>query len=354
MRTPLYDYHLNQKAKIVDFHGWDLPIYYTSIIEEHIYTRKKAGLFDICHMGILRLPEESSLKSLQNLTVNNIEKLKTGDIQYSLVLNENGGIKDDILVYKMESGYLVVVNASNKDKIFTWFKEHSSGVDIQDLNLIHGMIALQGPLAIQIMEKLLPGIGKLGYYKIMIGKILGVDTMISRTGYTGEDGVEIYPRKEDLVKLWNAILNAGKDVVRPIGLGARDTLRLEAGLPLYGNELEEDINPFEAVLDRYIALNEKDFIGKQALLKIKASRKLVGLELQEKAIPRQGFRVMKENNEVGIIASGSYAPTLEKSIATAFVKTGEDKIGNEVEVEIRNKPYKALIVKKPFYKRGKV
>lgn len=361
-RTPLFDVYKNFGGKTIDFGGWELPVQFSSIKEEHEAVRTKAGLFDVSHMGEIEVKGPDSLLYLQKMMTNDISKLKIGAAQYTAMCYENGGTVDDLLVYKMaEDDYLLVVNASNTEKDFDWLESHLEGeVTIKNISEKMAQLALQGPLAEEILQRLtgedLSGIGNFKFQENVT--INGKKALVSRTGYTGEDGFEIYCASEDAVELWNTILEVGKeDGLVPCGLGARDTLRFEATLALYGQELSADITPYEAGIGFAVKLNkEVDFIGKDSLLKQKENsipRKLVGIEMIERGIPRHGYPVFHGETRVGEVTTGTQSPTLKKNIGLALVDKDFSEIGTELEIEIRGKKVKASIVPTPFYKRAK-
>ncbi|MBO8136662.1 MAG: glycine cleavage system aminomethyltransferase GcvT [Desulfotomaculum sp.] len=359
-RTPLYNVHKELNAKMVEFGGWEMPVQYEGIIKEHKAVRERAGLFDVSHMGELLLEGPGALDVLQRLVTNDISKIDIGRAVYTPMVKEDGGTLDDLLIYNLGADrYLLVVNASNKDKDLNWLKDHLSGkVNVADKSEDYALLALQGPLAQQVLQKITSlDLKAIKYYHFTMGVVAGIPCLVSRTGYTGEDGFELYCHPEEAEKLWQAVLTTGKeDGVVPAGLGARDTLRFEACLPLYGNELSEEINPLMAGLGWTVKFNKGDFIGKEALAEIKdagVSHKLVGLKMVERGIPRTGYPVEFNGQEVGWVTTGSYAPTLNANLALAYVKPGYAEEGTELEIVIRGKGLKAAVVPKPFYKRQK-
>jgi aminomethyltransferase len=362
-RTPLFEVYKEYGGKTVDFGGWELPVQFSSIKEEHEAVRTKAGLFDVSHMGEIEVKGPDSLDYLQKLMTNDVSKLKNGGAQYTAMCYENGGTVDDLLVYKIEDDhYLLVVNASNIEKDFDWMQKHLEGnVKIENLSEGMAQIAIQGPKAEEILQKLSAeqDLGTIGFFKFSEEVDLnGKKALVSRTGYTGEDGFEIYCDSNDAVSLWEEILEAGKeDGVIPCGLGARDTLRFEANLALYGQELSPEISPLEAGIGFAVKLNkEADFIGKDALKQQKENglpRKIVGIEMIDRGIPRHGYPVYKGDVRIGEVTTGTQSPTLKKNIGLALIDTKETELGNEVEVEIRGKRLKAAVSATPFYKRDK-
>ncbi len=361
-RTPLFDEYQKHGAKTIDFGGWDLPVQFSSIKEEHEAVRTKAGLFDVSHMGEIDVKGKDSLAYLQKMMTNDVSQLKDGATQYTAMCYENGGTVDDLLIYKKtDEHYLLVVNASNTDKDFDWLKQHVFGdVEVVNISSEMGQLALQGPLAETVLQKLTnTELSDIKFFKFQDDvEIAGKKTLVSRTGYTGEDGFEVYCRAEDTVALWNAILEAGEpEGVLPCGLGARDTLRFEANLALYGQELSKDITPIEAGIGFAVKPNkEADFIGKSVLKQQKeegAPRKIAGIEMIDKGIPRHGYEVYVGDEQVGEVTTGTQSPTLQKNIGLVLLKSEHAELGKEVEVQVRKKRLKGKIVATPFYKRPK-
>jgi aminomethyltransferase len=361
-RTPLFDEYKNYGGKTIDFGGWELPVQFSSIKEEHEAVRTKAGLFDVSHMGEIEVKGPNSLPYLQKMMTNDISKLKDGGAQYTAMCYENGGTVDDLLVYKIaDEDYLLVVNAANIEKDYDWLKKHiDEGVTLNNISEGMAQLALQGPLAEKVLKKLTDAnVNEIGFFKFQINLVIaGKKVLVSRTGYTGEDGFEIYCNREDAPYLWNQILEIGKeDGVLPCGLGARDTLRFEATLALYGQELSPEITPLEAGIGFAVKLNkEADFLGKEALVQQKENgvpRKLVGLEMIERGIPRHGYPVYSGDAKIGEVTTGTQSPTLKKNIGLALVNKEYSTLGTELDVEIRGKKVKAKIVPTPFYKRDK-
>ena len=360
-KTPFYQKHLDMKGKMVDFSGWMLPIQFEGIIAEVLHTRKAAGLFDVSHMGEFMVQGKDALAFLQHLLTNDIARLQDNRVMYSPVCYPHGGTVDDILVYRYNSeNYLLVVNASNTEKDFNWFSEHVRGdVALENRSAETAQIALQGPNSLAILTVLtnVPLQGLRYYHFLPRVMVAGIDCLVSRTGYTGEDGFELYCDHAVAPGLWDALWEAGQHYnLAPVGLGARDILRLEACLPLYGHELSAELTPLEAGLGRFVSLTkESGFIGRESLLKQNEEglkRKLVGIEMLERGIPREGYPLWSGKAEVGVISSGTYSPTLDKSVAMAFLDSPYAEVGNEVSVTIRTKEYRAKVVKKPFYRRG--
>lgn len=362
-RTPLFSVYKEYGGKTIDFGGWELPVQFSSIKEEHEAVRTKAGLFDVSHMGEVEVKGTGGLAYLQKVVTNDVSKLKDGGAQYTAMCYENGGTVDDLLVYKIaENHYLLVINASNIEKDYNWLQSHlDEDVTIENLSEKTAQLALQGPLAEQVLQKLVHGtqLNEIGFFKFQQEvNIAGKPALVSRTGYTGEDGFEIYCSSDDAVALWHEILSAGKEEgVLPCGLGARDTLRFEANLALYGQELSPEISPLEAGIGFAVKLNkETDFIGKAALLAQKTNgvpRKIAGIEMIDRGIPRHGYLVFNGDKLIGEVTTGTQSPTLKKNIGLALIESEYAGTGSEVEVEIRGKRLKAKVVPTPFYKREK-
>lgn len=359
-RTPLYEKHVEHKGKIIDFGGWELPVEYTSILAEHEAVRTKAGLFDVSHMGEIIVSGKDSEAYLQNIMTNDISTMDKNQIFYSFMCYPDGGIVDDLLIYKYDNEkYFLVVNASNTEKDYEWMIENKSGdVKIENVSQDYAEVALQGPLAQEILQKLtskdLNDI-KFFYFADNIN-LNGVNAIVSRNGYTGEDGFEIYVAPEDGAKLWDMLLEAGEaQGLMPAGLGARDTLRFEVCLPLYGQEIAKDISPLEAGLGFFVKLKKDSFIGKEALVAQKENglkRKLVGFEMIDRGIARSHHEVFTGGKKIGYVTTGSHSPTLKKSIGLALIEAEYAAEGNEIEISVRNKNLKAKIIKKPFYSKN--
>lgn len=358
LRTPLYEAHVQARARLVPFAGWEMPVQYQGVLEECRAVRQGTGLFDVSHMGRVRVRGKDAFAFLQYLTVNDVAKLATqgGQAQYSLFCRDAGGIIDDIIVYRLgASEFIVVVNASNRDKDLSWMRHHATGRDLllDDETLQTALIAVQGPHALALVDALsdrdLTRLGRFGLDETVVN---GVPTLCARTGYTGEDGVEIFCRAEDAPALWQAFVQGGGT---PCGLGARDTLRLEAALPLYGHEMDEHASPYEARLGWVVKIDKGDFVGKNALGQLKGvgpRRPLVGLTMETRAIPRQGYGVFATNGDaIGVVTSGTFAPTTGKGIAFARVDRAHAAPGATVEVMIRDTRHAARVVPLPFYKR---
>ena len=358
-KTPLYETHVRLGAKMAEFGGFLMPIQYTNIIEEHLATRQKAGLFDVSHMGQILVTGKGAEEFLFSLISGDPRKLSDGRTLYTLLCNEKGGIIDDLIVYRMDRArFMLVVNASNIQKDFNWILLHSAGRDVtcQNLSDAISLVALQGPEA-ELILRCTPyqqgsDLKRNRFVEFETGK---EKILISRTGYTGEGGFEIYVSSRYAPELWKRLLEAGRDFgLKPVGLGARDTLRLEASLPLYGHDIDDETSPFEAGLGWTVALEKKEFIGKEALLKVKEKgiqRQLVGFEMVDRGIPRQGYTIWGDE-PIGKVTSGSYSPTLKKNIGLGYVPVAESVIGNDLFIEIRASKLKARIVETPFYRRS--
>jgi aminomethyltransferase len=367
-QTALNATHRALKAKMVDFGGWDMPVEYSGLIAEHLAVRTGVGLFDVSHMGEIQFRGPNSLAAVQRITMNDASRLKDGQAQYSALLTPEGTFIDDILVHKLgDNDYLLVVNAGTKDKDHAWVRQQvgaMSGVHINDYSNYYSQLAIQGPRALETLQKLtkvdLSGIKN---YWFTWGQVAGVyNTLIARTGYSGEDGFEVYVPSDVATteKVWNAILEAGAEFgILPCGLGARNTLRLEAGMPLYGHEITDETNVLETGLDRWLKLEkESEFLGRAALLAIKEAggpaRKLVGLEMVERGIARDGYPVLNAAGEtIGVVTSGSPAPFLKTNIAYAYVPTAVAESKEDVFVQVRSNKVRARQVATPFYKRPK-
>ena len=349
-RTCLYDKHVELGALMSPFGGFEMPIQYAGIAVEHQAVRGKVGLFDVSHMGEVTVRGKDAERYVQHIFTNDIAGAPVGKIYYGMMCYENGGTVDDLLVYKMEENdFFLVINAANIDKDWAWMQQHAIGfdIDLQNRSEFYGQIAVQGPESEQVMESVL-GIpcSELTFYMV---KTVG-DVIVSRTGYTGEDGFEVYATPEYIRECWDKLIAAG---VQPCGLGCRDTLRFEAGLPLYGDELTEEISPVMAGLSMFVKL-DKDFIGRDALLKQKTegvAKKLVGIELADKAIPRHGYTVLKDGQAIGEVTTGYHTLSTDKSVCMALIDSQYAALGTEVEIQIRKKTFAGKVVKKLFYEK---
>ncbi len=370
-KTALNATHRALKAKMVDFGGWDMPVEYPcpggGLIAEHLAVRTGVGLFDVSHMGEIQFRGRGSLAAVQQITMNDASRLKDGQAHYSALLTPRGTFVDDILVHRLgENDYLLVVNAGTKDKDFAWIREQVgkwTGIHISDYSSYYSQLAIQGPRALETLQKLTKvDLAAIRSYWFTWGEVAGFkNVMIARTGYTGEDGFEVYVPSDEAtsVKVWNAILEAGSEFgIRPCGLGARNTLRLEAGMSLYGHEISEEINVLEAGLNHWLKLDKGEFLGREALLAVQAAggpkRRIVGLEMVERGIARDGYLVFDlEGKEIGVVTSGSPAPFLKSNIAMALVSAEVAANGSDVIAQCRSNPVRAKQVPIPFYKRPK-
>jgi aminomethyltransferase len=363
-RTPLYDRHVALGAKIIPFAGYEMPVQYSGIIAEHNAVRQQAGLFDLGHMGQVDVDGPQALDFLQAITPNDVSKLAPGQAHYSMLPNPQGGLIDDILIYRNPGadGYMVVINAANHERDVEWMLKHKDAlgfdVSVRDVSDDLGMIAIQGPKAVAITKQLTSDpIDEIPYYWWGTATIAGVKSRIGRTGYTGEDGYEIFPPIAEAGRIWDALLEAGKSHgLQPIGLGARDTLRLEARMPLYGQELGEDISPFEAGTSWAVKLDKGDFIGREAMAAVKDAgpkRKAVGFRMTERSgAPRTHYPVGVDGVVIGEVTSGAFSPTLGENIGLALIKAEYAGVGKPLQVEIRGKWMRAEQIKMPFYKRS--
>jgi aminomethyltransferase len=358
-KTPFYEIHKKAGAKIVEFAGFEMPVQYEGIISEHKKVRESVGVFDVTHMGEIEISGKDALNFIQKITINDASKLDEGKIQYSAMCYKDGGIVDDLLVYHCGSYYMLVVNASNKDKDFRWMLDNKFGdVEIKDKSDEFSLLAVQGPNSLKTLQKLtdvdLTGIK---YYHFVKGKLAGVDMIISRTGYTGELGFELYFTSDLTVseKIWNTVFEAGDEFgIAPIGLGARDTLRLEMGMCLYGNDIDNTTHPLEAGLGWITKLDKADFNAKDVVAKAKAEglkRKLVGFTIEDKAFPRHNYEIQANGKKIGFVTSGTYSPVLNYSIGMGYVEKEFADEGKFIDVMIRNKPIKAKVTKPPFIKK---
>ena len=354
-RTPLYDEHVRLGAQMTNFGGWVMPLQYSTIREEHRAVREAVGVFDLSHMGELRVIDESLA---QRVVTRDLTRLKSGRIQYAMLCNEAGGIIDDVLVYAVaDGGFLMVVNAGNQDADFDWIRAHSlKGADpVLNVGRDWALIGVQGPRALGLVQRLSPSeLSGVKYYAFVEGKVADVACVISRTGYTGEDGFELFCGNDDAVRLWRALLEEGQaDGIRPAGLGARDTLRLEAGMRLHGNDIDASTNPLEAGLDWTLNL-DKDFIGRDAIVKARdqgLSRSLVGFKMLDRSIPRHGYAVIHNGQRVGTVTSGNVSFTLGYNIGMAYVPPALAQPGTRFGVDVRGTAAPAEVVALPFYKR---
>jgi aminomethyltransferase len=364
--TPLLAWHRQNGARLAEFAGYEMPIQYTSIVAEHQATRKFAGVFDISHMGRLRFDGPRADQLLDHILTRRVMDMQNGQVRYSLLCNEEGGILDDVLVSCLESPsgknyFLLVVNASNRTKVVRWLQPHLADfpdVEFHDVTEATAMIAVQGPKALEVCKPLLPASAlSLGYYRAKVTGQMSKPCIVSRTGYTGEDGLELIVKAEDAPRVWENIMMAGRSIgIQAVGLGARDTLRLEAGMPLYGHELDENIDPYQANLGFACNLKDRRFIGCDAIEKKAKDTSLpkrIGLILEGRRAARQGADVLDSDGRiVGQVSSGSFSPTLDRPIAMAYVDAGVATIGSNLDVDIRGTKVAASIVSLPFYKKN--
>ncbi|UCC78514.1 MAG: glycine cleavage system aminomethyltransferase GcvT [Candidatus Zixiibacteriota bacterium] len=358
-KTPFHEIHRKLEAKIVEFAGYYMPLQYRSMIEEHKRVRKSVGLFDLSHMGEFQVRGEGAAPLVQNAITNDISRLEIGQVLYTCMCYPDGGIVDDLLVYNLGDEYMLVVNASNIEKDFAHLKSliKSDDVDLINLSDETALLAIQGPDAQKALAKMTDcDLESIPFYWSATAKVAGVEMIFSRTGYTGEDGFELYFPPEYAGKVWDAAAEAAREFDgEPIGLGARDTLRLEMKYALYGNDIDQTTNPIEAGLGWTVKLDKADFVGKEAIARVKAEgpkRRLVAFELKEKGIPRQHYPIICDGKKAGEVTSGMFSPMLEKGVGAGYVDKPYDNVGNEIGIDIRGKIVPAEIVKPPFYKQG--
>lgn len=351
----MYDAHVRAGARMVDFAGWEMPVQYGGILEEHRAVRSRAGLFDVSHMGEIEVRGAKALDACQKVTSNDVSRLRDGQAQYSLLMLPTGGVVDDIVLHRLaQDRFLLCVNASNRERDFEWIRENVKDADVVDRGDEYAQLALQGPTATATLATLTAApLGQIPRFAFVEGNVADRSCLIAHTGYTGEDGWELYCAPEDAAALWEAILTAREDEVVPAGLGARDTLRLEAALPLYGHELSADTSPFEARLGWVVKLDKGDFIGREALLRQKAdgvARRLIGLQLRQSGVPRAEYHILRDEHRLGSVTSGTMSPTLGKGIALGYVDASEGEGGAVLAVEIRGRAVPAEVVSLPFYR----
>jgi len=354
-RTPLFDVHVKAGAKLVPFGGWEMPVQYSSIIEEHRAVRGAAGLFDVSHMGELEVRGPRALTVVQRLTTNDAAALGEGQVQYTLLCDPQGGIVDDLTLYRLgPEHFMLTVNAANTDKDWTWVTAQGAEAEWRDASLETGLLAVQGPAAEALVGRLADrDITGIAYYHFARGAVAGVPALISRTGYTGEDGFELYVAAGDAERLWRALMEASQPHgLRPIGLGARDTLRLEMRYALYGNDIDHSTSPLEAGLGWVVKPAKGEFVGRAAIEALRArglTRKLVGFEMVERAVPRHGYRLLRDGAPVGAVTSGSFAPSLERGIGLGYLRAELAAVGTEIDVEIRGAAHRARVARTPFH-----
>jgi aminomethyltransferase len=368
-RTPLFDWHTAHGGRLVDFAGWEMPVQYGSITAEHLATRQSVGLFDISHMGRLRFYGPDADRFLDATVTRRVTDMRPGQVRYGLVCNDRGGILDDVLVYRLTTSepvdddtpkFQVVVNASNRAKIVDWFQRRlpDFATRLEDVTTTTAMIAVQGPKAMRLVAPLVDcDLATMRYYTGADARFDGIACYVSRTGYTGEDGCEIICAAEHAVAVWENLIATGKSYgIAPVGLGARDTLRLEAAMPLYGHELSEQINPIQAGLQFAVSLGDREFVGRGALMQSTKDASLpvrVGLQLDGKRVPRQGAAVLQGDAPIGEVTSGTFSPTFERPIAMAYVEPAAQSPGTRLTADIRGTAFPAIVVPLPFYERGK-
>ena len=356
----MYNHHLALKAKMTDFAGFEMPLQYNGIVKEHLAVREGVGLFDLSHMGEFWISGSGAEAFLQGMTTNDVSVLDVGQAQYTALCYDNGGIVDDGVLYKLESSYLLVINASNIEKDFDWLKEHLVGnVELNNLSDDYSLIAIQGPKAREVLLTVTGNkqtVEQLPFYHCIETEVAGVDLLLARTGYTGELGYELYIKGESAEKVWDVLWSAGQEYdIAAVGLGARDTLRLEMKYCLFGNDIDETTNTIESGLAWITKLDKGDFIGREALVQIKSngpSRRLVPFIMSERGIPRHGYTILKNSTKVGEVTSGTHSPSLKVGIGLGFVDVPFHNIGSEITIEMRSKSIPAQIVKPPFWKNG--
>ena len=356
-KTPLYGKHVSLDAKLADFAGYKMPIQYLGISKEHNAVRQSAGIFDVSHMGEIIISGPGAESYLNFIMTNDVTSLETWQVQYSAMCFEDGGVVDDLLIYRYPEYFMLVVNCSNLEKNFDWLMAHKrDDVNIIDLSEKIGLIALQGPKSRQIIDPLVDiNINKMNYYRFAVAAIDGFPCTIARTGYTGELGFEIYADNENIVRIWDKLINKASAPIMPVGLGCRDTLRLEMKYPLYGNDIDDRTNPIEAGLGWIAKLDKKDdFIGKEALMSLNGAcdRSLVCIQMIDRGIPRKGYKLLKNNTIVGQVTSGTQSPSLKIGIGLAYVTNDFAQSGTNLSLLVRDKELKCKIVDSPFYKKG--
>ncbi|MFH1772446.1 MAG: glycine cleavage system aminomethyltransferase GcvT [Candidatus Omnitrophota bacterium] len=355
-KTPLYQHHKELNAKMVNFSGWILPVEYSGTLKEVQSVRTSCGMFDASHMGEIAVSGQGAEKFLGKLIPNKVSSISNGKMQYSLLLNESGGVIDDLMVYRHKNSFLCVVNAVNKDKVLNWFNDNLiRDTKVVDRSQRMALISLQGPEAYAVAGRVFPCISSLEYMSFAYRTYKGKGVFVSRSGYTGEDGFEIYPDWEAAGYLWDIFLKRIEGIgALPCGLGARDILRIEAGYPLWGHELDDQTNPYEACLG-WVIKSQEDFIGKKSILKAKfkgVKRRRIGFVMKERAVPREGYFIYNKNKRIGVVTSGAYSPTMDAFIGMAYVESGCHSAGSEIAVEIRGRRYTARVSKWPFIKPG--
>ncbi len=361
-KTPLYREHIALKAKMVDFAGYLMPVEYTGLIEEHLRVRSACGIFDVSHMGEIEVTGRGALAAVNLVATNDASRIKDNQCQYTLVCNADGGVVDDVIVYRFNAErFLFCVNVSNTDKAFEWIsRQANADAVVRNVSPDYAQIALQGPKSVEVLKAIADiDPGAIKRYHFTVGEVANISAIISRTGYTGEDGFEIYLSPLGAPAVWKAALEAGTGFgILPVGLGARDTLRLEMGYPLYGHELTDITTPLEAGLERFVALNKNEFIGKDALKRGFAAgpeKRLIGFNMLKPGIPRQGYDIMVNDKKAGSVTSGTYSPMLRAGIGMGYAASGLikdiEENGSGLKIMIRGRPSEARMVKPPFYKK---
>ena len=355
-RTPLYQVHESLNAKFTEFGGWEMPLQYSSIVKEHLAVRTTVGLFDLSHMGEFEIRGQGASALVQKLSTNDVGRLTDGRVLYTLFCNETGGIVDDLLIYRhADNHYMLVVNAANIEKDLAWVETHNdTEAEVENVSENTALIALQGPKAIDILNPFVPkrDVSEISFFRFVLGEVAGVPTVISRTGYTGEVGFELYVDANDAEKLWNALYPAVMEVEgQPVGLGARDTLRLEAGLRLYGVDMNDDTNPFEVGLGKFVKSKNRQFIGKKVLLREKKKgivKRMVGFQMLDRAVARTGYAVYQDGEQIGEVTSGAPSPSLKCNIGFATLTSQAIPDDDKIDIEIRGRMHPAKIVTAPF------
>ncbi len=354
-KTKLNQVHADLGAKLINFGGWHMPVQYTGILDEHRAVRQKCGLFDVSHMGEILIEGENALEMVQKLITNNAQKLEDEQILYSPMCYSDGGIVDDLLVHRINANkYLLVVNAANTDKDWQWIQDNAiDNVNMENVSDDYAQLALQGPDSKDLLAEITDiDLDSMKYYWFTFGKVGGVEVLLSRTGYTGELGYEIYVAPDEVKGIWSKLMDKGESYgLQPVGLGARDTLRLEKNMCLYGNDISKDTHPLEAGLGWTVDLEKEDFIGKEALLKVKEegyNKKLVGFKVLGRGIPRHGYKIEAKGEIIGEVTSGSFSPTLEENIGLGYVKKDYSKPGQKVAVKVRKREVEVEVVETPF------
>jgi len=356
-KTALYDIHRRHGGKIIDFAGYMMPVQYRGIMDEHRRVRDTVGLFDVSHMGEFEISGPNAAAFLQMMTTNNVNKLDIKQVQYSTMCYDDGGIVDDLLVYRYPDKYMMVVNASNLKKDFSWLQQHlMDGVELKNRSDEFSLLAIQGRNAIDVLRKLTRiDLDAIDTYWFAQAELSGVDMMIARTGYTGEDGFELMFDRNNSAGVWESVMAAGEAFdIEPIGLGARDTLRLEVGYCLYGNDIDKDTHPLEAGLGWITKLKKGDFIGRDAILEAKEKglkRKLVGFRYDERSFPRKGYGIYSQEEQIGVVTSGTFSPMLGVSIGMGYVDKAYADVDTDIDIDIRGKRKRARVTKLPFYDR---